>query len=293
MTDDNGLARLHELRLREQAARFNTKLAGRIASARALNDLFHATVATLAPNMFLEVGAFEAAASVRVKAEVPGITVVALEASPVNYEHFSAQQDYAACGVDYRHSAAAAEIGEATFRIDKMEGGQQPHGGNSLLMRADANASQQIEVTVPTTTLDTVAAETKGPVALWIDVEGAARMVLAGAAETLARTDIVKIEVEETEVWPGELVAVDVIAVLLSYGLVPVVRDVEYPGQFNVVFMSEKALRDARVQHLVTQWLYDSAHGWAREPGRLRQSERLRRVARPLRAGTGWLAQRA
>ncbi|NYJ75152.1 FkbM family methyltransferase [Allobranchiibius huperziae] len=272
-----------DLQLRGQAARFSTALDGRHRSAQALDDFFHEVVETLAPDLFLEVGAFEATASRRVRAAVPACRVVAFEASPVNYEHHRARTDFDAAGIEYLHSAVSDHTGVTTLLLNLEHAGDEPApvGWTSMLRHRGFEHVRPVEVA--STTLDDFVADAADRVALWIDVEGAAGLVLDGAARTLSRVDVLKVEVEDVPSWEGQTLSLDITARLLHAGLYAVARDVEYSGQHNVVFLSERALRDHHVRRHLDLHLYDVAHRFAREPHPVRRSERLRALARPVR----------
>ncbi|MBO1755219.1 FkbM family methyltransferase [Allobranchiibius sp. CTAmp26] len=274
---------LLDLQMRHHAAQLSTALDGRGRSARALDDLFHAIVEALEPELFLEVGAFEASASHRVRAALPQCRVVAFEASPVNYEHHRGVTDFDGAGIEYLHYAVCDRVGTTTIllNLEHPDAEPRPVGWTSMLRHRGFEHVRSVEV--PATTLDDVVPGTGGPIALWVDVEGAAGLVLDGAAHTLPRVDVLKIEVEDLPSWEGQTISLDITARLLEAGLYAVARDVEYSTQHNVVFLSERALRSHQVQRRLDLHLYDVSHRLSREPHPLRRSERLRGLARPVR----------
>jgi hypothetical protein len=76
--------------------------------------------------------------------------------------------------------------------------------------------------------------------ALWIDAEGAADRVLAGASEVLKRTVLIFIEVETLTFWQGQAAGGAISKVLMDKGFVPVARDHEYDdAQFNIIFVHQ------------------------------------------------------
>ncbi|WP_052396253.1 FkbM family methyltransferase [Kutzneria sp. 744] len=213
-----------------------------------LDDLFHDLVLRVEPRVFVEAGAYEAAASLRVARALPECRVVAFEANPYVYARFSRITDFAAGRVEYRRQALAAEKGEVSFFVvaessswcdDRVE------GYNSLLTRAGGDWLGDVEyeeVTVAATTLDHEFADTAGPFAMWMDVEGAARTVLSGSAAFLSECDVLKIEVEESAFWRDQWLVGDVVAELAGHGLTPLARDAETPQQYNVLFGSRRLL---------------------------------------------------
>ena len=123
---------------------------------------------------------------------------------------------------------------------------------------------------------------------MWVDVEGFTGPVLAGGQELLARCAVIKIEVEDVELWHGQALAVDVLATLLDAGLVPLGRDVQSPGQYNVVAVSEEMSRRDGVMERVERF-----HHLAREKqvpaivDRARRSPAYGRASRIVRGVTG------
>lgn len=292
MTDSRTAARVVEHQLRLQAAGVATELSGRLQSAARLDELFHAFVRLCRPDLFLEVGAFEASASRRVRRALPQCRAVALEASPVNHRHHDGRTDFAALGVEYLNRAVCRHSGTVRLpvAVDPRSGDPELTGNTSLLGSPLAEAVVELEV--PATTLDDLSAACDGAVALWIDVEGAVGPVLGGASATLPKVDLVKVEVEDAATWPGqEMVAADVIESLLAAGLCPVARDSEYAGQYNIVFLSDRAMRVAGVLERLEQYLREEANDHSREPGRLRRSPALRSMLRPVRRRFSTLRQ--
>ena len=220
----------------------------RARSTVLLNAVFHDLVLLAGPELFIEAGAFDAEASLRVSAEVAGCRVVAFEANPYVHDRFSRSTDYAARRVEYRHQALADVPGEVSFFViassasgieDRLE------GYNSLLKRAGGDWLGDVayeEVTVPATTLDHEFGNVNGPIAMWMDVEGATEAVLSGAKAFLDRCDVIKVEVEERAFWTEQWLVADVVAEMARHGLEPLARDIEYDEQYNVVFGSRRLL---------------------------------------------------
>ena len=217
---------------------------GRKATALALRGLFLTLGKHLQPALVIEAGAHDAGLSARMRRVAPAAKIRAFEANPHNHAKFTKRYDYAEMGVDYRLCAIADRDGPVTFRVLIEENGQarRRDTGRSSLLARSATVSRYEEVTVPALTLDAAGRDVDGRVALWVDVEGAAKQVLSGAEAVLARTDLLMIEVETRPFWDGQWLAADVCAHLLARGLVPVARDFEFPNQFNMLWLSPDAL---------------------------------------------------
>ncbi|WP_244931491.1 FkbM family methyltransferase [Nocardioides sp. W7] len=219
-----------------------------------LRTLFLSLLETIGPRVFLDIGARDAESAMAVADAHPDCRCIAFEANPHIYAQFAdAVAEHGR--VDYRHLAVSDTAGEIELFIPRVsteivvgdEIVASHHveaadtGRSSLLKRTDAGAQYDI-VTVAATSLDQLArAEglTKhGELALWIDVEGAAKLVIDGGRRTLARAAVVLIEVEGHAFWDGQSTSHTVISQLIDLGLVPVARDREYyDKQFNVVLV--------------------------------------------------------
>jgi tRNA G46 methylase TrmB len=75
-------------------------------------------ISIIMPDFFLEVGAFEASFSRKMKSKYPDSLVYAIEANPRVYQHFLQEVEQA--GVHYIHMAADSNEGEVTFFIPEV-----------------------------------------------------------------------------------------------------------------------------------------------------------------------------
>lgn len=217
---------------------------GRGASNAALNDLFFGLVRLTKPQLFVEAGAKNAETSIKMRDYLPDSEIVAFEASPVNYAEFSQNPALKEKKVDYRHSAVSDYDGEIEFYIRKMAGGQPVakfSGANSILKRVAEDVEYEV-VKSPCVRLDGVFPQA-GWNAIWVDVEGATKQVLSGASSFLAKTNVAIVEVEDDERWKGQWTTAEVINYMFGFGLLPVARDYEYRGQYNIVFVNRECLK--------------------------------------------------
>lgn len=233
-----------------------TQPEARKTSARQLRQVFLNINRALQPTVFIEAGAHNAATSVKMRSLVPDAQIVAFEANPHNHTKFAARQDFNALRIDYRLQALTDTIGPVTFKVLVQEGAvmRKPDSGRSSLLPRTGDAARYEDVTVPGTTLDAALNGVAGRVALWVDVEGAARQVLGGAGATLARTDVMMIEAETRPFWQGQWLHTDICAHLMGLGLVPVARDFEYRYQFNLLFLRPEALAKPDVLRALEQF---------------------------------------
>lgn len=150
---------------------------------------------------------------------------------------------------DFHAVALGDRQGEATLRIPETKPGR---GGAmaSILPRADraANRFNSIEeVTVPIQTLDSIAADYDGRIGLKIDTEGYEGQVLAGATETLKRTDFVVAEVSVAQQFEGVSQPSTLFAMLAEAGL-------EFRDMLAAATYPGKRPRPHNMDLLFTRW---------------------------------------
>jgi len=219
------------------------------AGHAALRKAFLHLVTVLRPDVVCDIGAFDGATSLAVKELATGCEVHAFEANPETHSRCVA--DMTARGIPYRNLAVSDMEGRTTIHAP-----QGKHAGKtSLLLRNGETAYDSFEV--ETRTLDALFTDRlspKGPsFFLWIDVEGAAERILAGAPNVLRQTLAVFIECETYPFWQEGGSAGRIAETLMQAGFVPVARDREYGDkQFNVLFVA------GRVAHLLAPSLLDA-----------------------------------
>lgn len=235
----------------------------RLRSHHDLIALFYNLAAVFKPDVFIEAGAFFAETSRHIKTQLPTTRVVAFEANPYNFEMCRDRIDYEAAGVEYRHLALSSSPGEVTFNVQTAKNGEElkkTTGRSSLFLRADADYAHET-VTVPATSLDAFFSPLPKRSVLWIDVEGASELVLSGGSRLLETCDMLFIEVEDKELWPGQWLTGDVVKHLSQFGLVPVARDFESRSriQYNVLFLRDSLRFNRHVWRYFSEFYSASA----------------------------------
>jgi FkbM family methyltransferase len=240
------ILRLHQIQMLSAASHYRLWNGdGRNASAKALDELFFGLVRITRPSVFIECGAKKAEASLRVRQLLPKAQIVAFEASPDNFKTYSESIDFNKHNIDYRHQAVSDHSGVVEFQIRHKIAGRKTggnSGGNSILTRKDKISEYETH-TVSCISLDTEFANAPS-CALWIDVEGASKQVICGGLKTLSNASIVKIELEDYKCWKGQWTADVVSRKLYKLGLVPVARDFEYKGQYNIVWVNKQLIHN-------------------------------------------------
>jgi FkbM family methyltransferase len=163
------------------------------------------------PNAIIDVGAYRGNWTRLVRRVFPAVPVLMVEAQ----ESKSAQLQ-ALCreldGVSFESAVLAGESGqEVTFY--EMETG-------SSYFPEQSNAPRTAR-TYKTRTLDELARGMPGPLFLKLDVQGAELEVLAGAAETLRRCELVQLEVALLPYNKGAPTMLDVLSYMSERDFVP------------------------------------------------------------------------
>ena len=164
-----------------------------------------------APAALIDVGAYQGEwtrLARRVFGPVKGLMVEAQEGKAPYLDRACSEMP----GISWVNAVMGAEPGKnVTFY--EMETG-------SSFFPERSNASRR-EKSLVTRTLDEVAADVPGPVFLKIDVQGAELEVLAGGMETLARAELVQLEVALLPYNEGAPVMLDVLKWMDAAGFVP------------------------------------------------------------------------
>lgn len=208
-----------------------------ILSVKDLDNRFYNLILEKDINVFLELGAFNAETSVKVKSIKSECEVIAFEANPYNYNMFSETLSHS--GVDYRNLAISNYKGISDFFVQIASRGKiipKTKKNNSLMERNDSTTYYE-KVPVEVYRVDDIVDLTPSSnVGMWIDVEGVGYESLQGAKDTLRQTQLIKIEVESKQFWKSQITDSKIISFLESEGFKIDSRDQERSGQYNIIF---------------------------------------------------------
>jgi len=236
----------------------------REAITKRLEELFEEITDTIHPSVFVEVGAFDASFSRRMKTRYPTAAVYAFEANPRAFEHFVG--DVTRDGVSYQHLAIGPAAGSAEIHIpEQIAGNPMPFTNRMASLNPLAlRDSRSVSVHVPMLRLDEALRDTapNARYALWIDVEGAIDQVLDGAAQTLERTDLIFCELEHAPVWVGQKLAGSVRNRLTAAGFQIVARDCQKWFQYNAIFARGTPLDAPLVRKALDDFESDASNLW-------------------------------
>jgi FkbM family methyltransferase len=229
-------------------------------SITTLDEVFYKLVTEVMPcNHFIEAGAWQGEMSRMVKSVVPTADVYAFEANPYNYNQF--KHMFENSGANYINLAVSDRNDAITFRVQKRYMGEKldpVRGNNSILIRTEAGMEYE-EVIVQSITLDSYfdgKIKSGDSVAMWVDLEGAAYQALEGGIKLLANVDIIKIEVEQHRYWENQRLDIDIKNLLAQYGFWPVMRDYEYPLQYNILFCKQSVVVNKQFQSLMNKYKF-------------------------------------
>lgn len=183
-------------------------------------------------DLFLELGAYDASTSMKIKETIPSCDVHAYEANIENFEKFK----NSVTDINYHYSAVSDFTGQLEFFIQRKHRGRKINKdkSNSIKPRTDTQYEYD-KVMVDTYKVDDIDYINHNNIALWIDVEGNGYEVLKGAENTLDNVSLIKIEVETIQHWKDQKLADDVIGFILDKGFKIPYRDQEYPAQYNLL----------------------------------------------------------
>jgi FkbM family methyltransferase len=237
-----------------------------------LDDCFFDILSNLNVKHFIECGAHEASASVRF-IRAGGTRALAIEANPVTFATKTASAGRVD-GVVAINCGVGEEPGEADFFIPQSNSAD---GSASFLQKEGQEySSRRIRIE----TLDVLHRDnftSDEPSALWIDVEGMGLQVLKGGTSLLRNPNClaIKIEVESIQFWSGQSLVDQLNEFLNGLGFVPVLRDIEYPGQFNVLYV--RSAKAALLDEVILQsWikLQGVRIDWPEKAGLLKRRSR-------------------
>lgn len=212
----------------------------RTQAVQRAHSLFYALVALARPRTVCDVGSCDGTAAFRFRKLRRGGHVIAFEANPSNYAAICA--DPRSSSIEVRAQAVSDEDGEATFYLLDVPRGKQWAKGASSLNRRTAEIEWGVTehpIRVPACRLDTALQDAAAPIALWVDVEGAAKRVVDGFEGIADRVSFICIELEPRALWAGQVESSAVLDKLAALGFREVARTLEWSdgrlGQINVV----------------------------------------------------------
>jgi FkbM family methyltransferase len=173
-------------------------------------ELFNALLKSVQPSLVADIGSRDATESKRFKRLCPTAAVLAIEPHPALYEKMLADAEVKVLGVEPINFALSNQCGTMKFYINDST------ALNGSLRKTDETAA---EVDVEVERLDAIMEGREGKcVFLWIDAEGLAWEVLAGAEKTLDRVACIHLEYETKALFEKQRTLDDVEVLLARQG---------------------------------------------------------------------------
>jgi len=258
--------------------------------------LFCRLLRTLEIETVCDVGSMDGSDALRFRRVLANAAILAVEPNPRNYELMAADERLRQRNIRILPLAAAERASLADFFVIDADYSPGNHSGwrgmSSLHRRSDQSPLAAI-VQVRTSRLDELLASESlntAPIALWIDAEGMAFEVLAGAADVFERTRLIHVEVETVPcIGATQRLFSDVASLLRGAGFIMLASD-QPPTvpQFNALFVRSEDLRAKAAEmrwHVARGRLYRGAKRAVRPfiPPRLRRflSRRLEAACGP------------
>ncbi|HEV7605721.1 MAG TPA: FkbM family methyltransferase [Steroidobacteraceae bacterium] len=204
--------------------------------------LFERLLPHVAPGVVCDVGAMNGADAARCARAVPGARVFAFEPNPYNLAPMLADATLRELGVEVIGKAVAEEEMVVPFHVLRADYSTVNHQRGRSSMYPAVVAAEHLEVVeVPAVRLDVFLAsrmDAGARLAFWVDAEGMAYEVLAGASGVRANLDLVHVEVESVPCMnAAQKLYPDVKRLLESWGLEEIATDGHtHFKQFNVVY---------------------------------------------------------
>jgi len=203
---------------------------------------FHALLWLLEPDVVLDVGSMDGSDSKRFRKLLPGADIVAFEGNPYNHRAMLEDREIERKRIRVVNSLVCETEGTGSFFVQRpaADGGHFNRGTSSRTRRDEAGGVAE-EVLVDAVRIDSFLAREyprSSSVALWVDVEGHAYSVLEGMSGAKHRVKLVHVEVETSEIWPGQRIEADVLRLAATLDLLPIARGAD-ATQRDVILVSK------------------------------------------------------
>lgn len=189
---------------------------------------FHLLIAFLKPEVILDIGSMDGADSKRFARLVPTARIIAFEGNPYNYRAMLNDVELGNTSIRLEHRLVSDMAGETRFFVQRpLEDTTGFNRGTSSTLARSLEDAQAEEVIVDAVRVDDFL-DSEYPsatnVAAWIDVEGFSHGVIGSMSRAAQRIKVLHVEVETKEIWPGQKLETDVLALAEELGLVIIAR---------------------------------------------------------------------
>jgi FkbM family methyltransferase len=223
---------------------------------------FHLLAAFLRPEVVLDIGSMDGADSKRFARILPQAQIVAFEGNPYNYRAMCADEELNQRLIRLENCLVSDSTGASRLFVQRPTGDDAGfnRGTSSTLQRTLEGASLE-EVALDAVRVDGFLDKeypSVASVAAWVDVEGHSHGVIKGMERAVDRVKLIHVEVETKEIWPGQKLENEVLALARDFGFVRVAcgrGDV----QRDVILVNESwyAANKRSIQYIlaVSRWI--------------------------------------
>ncbi|MEO8165121.1 MAG: FkbM family methyltransferase [Betaproteobacteria bacterium] len=186
---------------------------------------YHALLWLLQPEVVLDVGSMDGSDSKRFRRLLSRAELVAFEGNPFNFRAMVEDRDIDRVRIRVVNNLVSDTEGVRSFFVQRplSSAGHYNRGTSSLTLRDEDGLTTE-EVRLEAVRVDSFLDRDypmSSSIALWIDVEGHAYSVLEGMSGAKDRVKLVHVEVETSQVWPGQKIESDVLRLAATMGYVP------------------------------------------------------------------------
>lgn len=186
----------------------------------------------------IEIGAHEASISCELSSIVTK-NCFAVEANPYVFKKYEKSFKVP---ISYENLALSETDGYVELRIPKFSKTLDRADTSILNRTADAEYEK---VRVNSCTLKTFIERKKiqnDINSCWLDAEGLSYNILKSGKNLIESFKIALVEVEDISYWQNQHLVLEVIQLCLEYNLIPICRDLDGRGQFNILFLKNNLL---------------------------------------------------
>lgn len=189
---------------------------------------------------------------------IPRASVVAFEGNPNNYLQMLQDIELQKLGVRVEHQLISNQAGKRSFFIQmpKLDSVKFNKGTSSAIRRTEQGMEIK-EVSLGATRIDSFLAQEypeKKNVAIWVDIEGYSYQALESLHDILDHVYAIHIEVETQEIWPGQKIESDILALAKSMGFIFIAHGAQQI-QRDIILIKESWYNVNRIKILVLLYL--------------------------------------
>lgn len=204
---------------------------------------FHTLLWLLKPDLILDVGSMDGSDAKKFTKLVPTADVVAFEGNPNNYSDMLSDVELQKLGVRIEHKLISNQPGNRSFfvQLPKCDSTKFNRGTSSAIRRTEQGMDIE-EVSIGAVRIDSFLTQEypdKKCVALWIDVEGHSYEALEGIHKVIDHVYVIHIETETQEMWTGQKIESDILALAKSKGFIHIARGA-HEIQRDIILINER-----------------------------------------------------